>query len=199
MRKNVEKRIKALEEAVEKLQKQQTVKIRKYLGVGNEFQLLGINWKILEISEKGYHCIAIDSMEKLHFDGVCNNWQASDLRNYLNTDFYEALAKEIGEENIIPFERNLLSLDGQTEYGTCEDKVSLLTVDEYRKYRSMIPNTDDYWWWLITPWSTKCNGYSQFVAVVSPSGYIDDYYCDGRNGVRPFCIFGSSIFESGDH
>lgn len=197
MQKNMEERIKELEKAVEELKKQQTVKIRKNLGVGNEFHLLGINWKILEIGEKGYHCIAMDSMKKMRFDGACNNWQASDLRNYLNTDFYKTLAKEIGVENIIPFERNLLSLDGQTEYEVCEDRVSLLTVDEYRKYRGMIPNMNDYWW-LVTPWSTKCNGYTQIVAVVSPSGNVDIGHYDCNYGVRPFCIFGSSIFESGD-
>ena len=130
------------------------------------------------------------------FDSDCNNWQASNLRNYLNTDFYKELSGTIGEENIISFERDLLSLDGQTEYGVCEDKVTLLTVDEYRKYRSLIPNTDDYWWWLITPWSTPCNGWESSVSVVSSSGDFSIRDCNNDGGVRPFCIFSSSIFES---
>lgn len=196
MGKSIEERVRILEETVKKLQKKQNTRIRRNLGAGDEFQLLGMNWKILEISEKGYHCLAMDCMEKTDFDDCTNNWEASSLRNYLNTDFYKTLAEEIGEENIIPFERNLLSLDGQTEYGTCEDKVSLLTVDEYRKYRSMIPNTEEYWWWLLTPWSTKSNGYSKTVTVVSPAGFISSDDFDYINGVRPFCIFGSAIFES---
>ena len=116
----------------------------------------------------------------------------------MNGEFLEKLSDSVGKENIISFERDLFSLDGQVEYGTCEDKVSLLTVDEYRKYRSMIPNTDDGWWWLITPWSTPCNDYERSVTVVSPFGHIYDFNCLNYVGVRPFCIFSSSIFESED-
>ena len=195
---SIVERIEALEDAVKKMQKEKSVKLHKNLSVGDEFQMLGMNWKLLEISEKGYHCLVMNFMEKLPFDKSVNKWDESNLRKYLNEDFYAALADEIGEENIIPFERNLISLDGQTEYGSCKDKVSLLTVDEYRKYRSMIPNTDDYWWWLITPWSTKGNGYDTLVTVVSPSGCINSNCGYYGNGVRPFCIFSSAIFESED-
>lgn len=59
----------------------------------------------------------------------------------------------------------------------------------------LIPNTDE-WWWLITPWSTPCNNYKSTVAVVSPSGYFDFNFCGNCYGVRPVCIFSSSIFES---
>ena len=119
------------------------------------------------------------------------------MREYLNTEFIEKITNEIGEENIIAFNRNLLSLDGQDEYGSCEDKVSLLTVDNYRKYRSFIPNTDD-WWWLATPWSTKRNDCEYSVTVVSPSGYFNRILCSCSSGVRPFCIFLSELFESED-
>ena len=88
-------------------------------------------------------------------------------------------------------------MDGQTEYAHCKDKISILTVDEYRKYRKFLPNMDK-WWWLITPWSTPYNDYFKSVAVVSSSGNVDDYYCDFDYGVRPVCIFSSSIFESGE-
>lgn len=105
------------------------------------------------------------------FDSNCNDWKTSRLREYLNTEFYKKLCEEIGEENIVPFERNLISLDGQTEYGTCVDKVSLLNVDEYRKYRKLIPNTN-YYWWMLTPDSTKCNNDARYINVVLPSGFI---------------------------
>lgn len=165
------------------------------LQVGDTFELAGLTWKILEITEKGYACLADKLEERMQFDSSCNNWQASDLRSYLNTKFYKQLTEAVGEENIIPFERDLLSMDGQTEYGTCEDKVSLLTVDEYRKHRALIPNAD-YWWWMITPDSTKCNDDTTWVRVVSPSGCFFDCIYYGNYGVRPFCIFSSAIFES---
>lgn len=174
-----------------------SINLLEGLGIGDTFKLVDTTWKILDITSAGYICLA-DSIEERQFDSDSNNWKNSNLRDYLNEEFLEKIAAEIGLENIVPFERDLLSLDGQTEYGKCEDKFSLLTVDEYRKYRSLIPNTKDYWWWLISPWSTPCNDYKRTVAVVSSAGYILNNYCINNFGVRPVCIFSSSIFESGD-
>lgn len=174
-----------------------SINLLEGLGIGDTFELADTTWKILDITSAGYICLA-DNIEDMEFDSNSNNWESSDLRSYLNEEFFEKIAAEIGLKNIIPFERNLLSLDGQTEYGKCEDKVSLLTVDEYRKYRSLIPNTKDYWWWLASPWSTPCNDYKRAVTVVSSAGYICSLNCGRNFGVRPVCIFSSSIFESGD-
>ena len=173
-----------------------SVKIPSGLKIGDTFELAGLNWKILNISDSGYMCVADKLDEEMVFDKESNDWIKSQLREYLNTDFIDRIADEIGEDNLIAFNRDLISLDGQTEYDHCADKVSLLTVDEYRKYRSLIPNTDDYWWWLISPWSTPCNGYERQAAVVAPSGYVYDYNCYYNFGVCPVCIFSSSIFES---
>ena len=174
-----------------------SINLPEGLGIGDTFELADTTWKILDITGAGYICLA-DNIEERQFDSDSSNWENSNLRDYLNEEFLEKIAAEIGLENIVPFERDLLSLDGQTEYGKCEDKVSLLTVDEYRKYRSLIPNTKDYWWWLVSPWSTPCNDYYMSVAVVSSAGDIGGGDCYGVVGVRPVCIFSSSIFESGD-
>ena len=168
--------------------------IPKGLKIGDEFELADINWKILDITDAGYMCIG-DSLGDKKFDENSSDWNESSLREYLNNEFYEKIAREVGRENIISSKRNLLSLDGQTEYGESDDFVSLLTVDEYRKYRKLIPNTGD-WWWLVTPWSTPCNEYSKTVTVVSPSGDIYGNGCDCSNGVRPVCILKSNIFVS---
>lgn len=166
------------------------------LGIGDTFEVAGLKWTILDITDKGYMCIADRFEDSRQFDATCNDWKSSDLRNCLNTQLYKKLADEIGEDNIIQFERDLLSMDGQTEYGTCEDNVSMLTFDEYRKYRKLIANTD-YWWWLITPDSTKCNDDTTWVRVVRPSGDFNYFSCCfNYYGVRPVCIFSSSIFES---
>lgn len=196
--------MKALQEQIDELKKEinalkgnNSMNMKKLpagLSIGDEFQLAGTTWKILDIAGEGYVCLA-ESIGNKEFDSDDNNWATSNLRSYLNKEFLEKLEEEIGEGNVLKFERNLLSLDGQTEYGSCADKVSLLTVDEYRKYRKYIPNADK-WWWLITSWSTPCNDYSSTVSVVSPSGNIYDYDCNYYGGVRPFCIFSPSIFES---
>ena len=170
-------------------------KIPSGLKIGDTFKITGLDWKIIDITDKGYSCLCEILEEDMKFDDSSNDWKSSGLREYLNGDFLKKISDEVGEENIVKFERNLLSLDGQTEYEKCEDSVSLLTVDEYRKYRSLIPNEGKYWW-LITPWSTHCNDYEYSVAVVASSGSISDWIYYGNDGVRPFCIFSSSIFES---
>lgn len=196
--KALQEQIDALKKEMEELRSGQKVecnkRFSKWLTIGDTFELAGVNWKIIDITSDGYVCLA-DSIGDMKFDSGKNDWRTSDLRKYLNEEFLKKIESEIGAGNLIEFERNLLSLDGQTEYGTCDDKVSLLTVDEYRKYRKLIPNTDD-WFWLISPWSTPCNGFHNSVAVVAPSGDICNYYCYGSRGVRPFCIFSSAIFES---
>jgi hypothetical protein len=162
---------------------------------GNKFELAGLKWEIIDVSDLGYMCLAEKLEKSMTFDSNCNDWRTSGLRQYLNNDFLRKLEKEIGEENIIEFERDLLSVDGQKEYGKCKDKVSMLTLDEYRKYRSLIPN-EEYYWWLLTPWSTPCNEYYKWTAVVLPSGFVGNGSCHDGYGVRPVCIFSPSIFES---
>ena len=169
-------------------------KIKNVKEAGNTFELAGLKWTVLEVTEKGYMCLAERLEDSMQF-GNNNNWKESSIRKYLNGEFLEKLAEEVGEENIIEFERDLLSLDGQTEYGSCNDMVSLLNVDEYRKYRKNITNAG-YWWWLLTADSTKCNDDEVWIRVVSPSGSINSNFYDSNVGVRPVCIFSSSIFES---
>lgn len=165
--------------------------------IGKTVEIAGMEWMILDKTEKGYFAIlnGFDG-ENRKFDSDSNNWIESDLRKKLHDSFLKKITEELGEDAVVEFDRDLLSLDGQTEYGHCEDKISLLTVDEYRKYRKLLPNTKN-WWWLITPWSTPANGYISTLTVVSPSCVVSDInYCDSI-GVRPVCIFSSSIFELG--
>ena len=198
--------IKSLQEQINELRNEvavlkaveKTRKIPAGLSTGDTFKLAGLKWTILDITDKGYMCLADRLENSMKFDSESNNWIGSQLREYLNIEFIQRIINEIGEENIISFNRNLFSLDGQNEYGNCEDKVSLLTVDDYRKYRRFIPNTDNYWWWTCTPWSTADRGWKYESAVVSPSGIIGIGNCGNSCGVRPFCIFSSSIFESED-
>lgn len=165
--------------------------------IGKTVEIAGMEWMILDKTEKGYFAVlnGFDGKERA-FDSDSNNWISSKLREELNTKFLKKIVDELGEDAVIGFDRDLLSLDGQTEYGHCEDKISLLTVDEYRKYRKLLPNMPK-WWWLITPWSTPVNDYNSTLTVVSPSGVIRNYCCCFSSGVRPVCIFSSSIFELG--
>lgn len=163
--------------------------------VGGTVEIAGAAWKILDKVDGGYLAIAEDFYDDVKFDSNSNNWVSSELRKELNTTLKKKIEDEIGDGGLIGFERNLLSLDGQEEYGACMDYISLINVDEYRKYRQILPNMGK-WWWTITPFTSACNGNSTLVTVVSPSGVIYSGSCYSRRGVRPVCIFSSSIFES---
>ena len=198
----MKKNLKYFEDELSRLNKEFADYKKKHIGtpeIGKVIELAGMEWLILDKTEKGYFAIlnGFDGEERT-FDSNSNNWISSKLREELNTKFLEKITDEIGEDAVAEFDRDLLSLDGQTEYGHCKDKISLLTMDEYRKYRKLLPNMSE-WWWLITPWSTPANNYSTTHTVVSPSGYVVGSYCDDEIGVRPACIFSSSIFESGSN
>lgn len=151
----------------------------------NTIKIAGMEWLILDKTDKGYFVITKDFVDYKDFSEINNDWRSSSLREYLHSDILKKIVDDIGEDNIISFERDLLSLDGSTKYGTCEDKVSLLTVDEYRKYREHLPETGE-WWWLITPWDTLFNN---DVAMVSPQGSVSSYNYDCKEKIRPCCIF----------
>ena len=193
------KNLKYFEDELSRLTKEFTEFKKKYIGkpeIGKTIELAGMEWLILDKTEKGYFAIlnGFDGKDRT-FDSDSNNWILSKLREELNTKFLKKITDEFGEDAVIEFDRDLLSLDGQTEYGHCKDKISILTVDEYRKYRKFLPNMDK-WWWLLTPWSTPANGYSTTITVVSPSGCIVSISCNNCGGVRPVCILKSNIFVS---
>lgn len=188
------KKLNELAEEVKKMGEElmEKIRIKENPEPGDTVVISGIEWLILDKTEDVYYAITKDFIDLgMKFDENKNDWRSSELREFLNGEFLAGLE----EDMLLEFERDLTSMDGQIEYGSCMDKVSLLTVDEYRKYRKHLPNTKE-WWWLITPWSTPCNGKEKLTTVVSPAGSIVNGSCDGNDGVRPFCIFKSSIFES---
>lgn len=126
------------------------------------------------------------------FDNNSNNFANSTPRNYLNTEFLTEIQSE--EYKLIPFETDLTSLDGLTDYESVENLVSLLTLADYQKYSRVIPRIDN-WWWLATPWSTPTRGFSRYVCYVSSNGTVRYSDCGYSGGVRPFCILQSSSVE----
>lgn len=166
------------------------------LSVGDNFKIGNVHYVILDKTDEGVHCLTKNFItDNKKFDTNSNNFNTSEINTYLNTTYYEWLSNEIGRENIIEHDVDLLSLDGLDDYETVKCKISLLTLDQYRKYRNTIPKLDT-WWWLATPYSTP-NGYGAYCVCGVGSGG-DVYYFDCRygGGVRPFCILKSSLLVS---
>lgn len=128
--------------------------------------------------------------------GKNNNLSTSDVLKKLESDMLPKIEAAVGAENVLEFETDLFSLDGSRTYGIIKSKVALPIFDFYRNNRKVFDQypVKDYWM-LATPDSTSEYGMEDFVLCVSPSGFIyynDFNYC----GVRPFCIFNSSISVS---
>lgn len=187
---HLEERVEMLEKKVRELENKR-INLVKPPEIGDRFEFRGIKFTCLDKVKGGYLVIADFLDEKYKFDEESNDWKGSELRKILSESFVD----EIGRENLIVIERDLTSLDGLKDYGKTYDLVSILTADEYKKYRSLLPNTGE-WWWLCTPWSTKSNGYESSAAVVAPGGGISGDGCYDGYGVRPVCILKSEIFES---
>lgn len=141
-----------------------------------------------------------DSMEfgDSNNDWSNNDWRESNVRKYLNDDYLKEIEKEFGVDNIVEHTTNLLSMDGLDDYRTCRDKVGLLDIDQYRKYRKVLGRNMDRWWWLLTPDSTPSGWSALYVQCVGDGGNVRFNGCGFSGSVRPFCILKSSIFVSCD-
>ena len=164
----------------------------------DEFKIGDEVFIVLEQTENGTRVIA---KEFAYCDvkfGDNSDWKVSPIRKTLNNEYFKKIADIVGEKNILTMDRDLTSLDGLDDYGTCTDKVSLLTSAEYAKYHKILDLKPNYpnSWWLITPASTPSNDYSHYVCFVHSNGILDwlrnGYYRD----VRPFLTLRSSILVS---
>lgn len=161
----------------------------------DEFKLGDEVFIVLEQTDNGTRVISKEFAYNDVKFGDNSNWNVSPIRKMLNNEYFKKIAAIIGEKNILSMDRNLTSLDGLDDYGTCTDKVSLLTSAEYAKYHKILGLKSNYpdWWWLITPASTPSNDYSRGVCCVCSRGILGWDVCGFSRGVRPFLNLESSI------
>lgn len=158
----------------------------------------GLDCIVLDVEQDKILVLAKESIGNMPFDeGNSNNFPKGTLCKYLNDEFIKKLKADGADTSaLIPTTIDLTSDDGLKDYGETTQKIFLLTCDMYRKYRSVIPNLDD-WWWLATAYSTEFNGYANSARSVSSDGSLGSHYaCNGDGGVRPAFYLKSSILES---
>lgn len=158
----------------------------------------GLDCIVLDVEQDKILVLAKESIGNMPFDeGNSNNFPKGTLCKYLNGEFIKTLkANGADTSALIPTTIDLTSDDGLKDYGETTQKIFLLTCDMYRKYRSIIPNLDD-WWWLATAYSTESNGYANNARNVDSDGSLnDDNANNGTLGVRPAFYLKSSILES---
>lgn len=160
--------------------------------VGDVFKIDDYEFIVLEQSGDSTTAILKNLLFENKTFGSNNNYKDSYVDKICNE-----FAEKIGKKNLIEHTVDLTSDDGLKDYGKIKRYVSLLTCDLYRRYVNIL---DKYklkkWWWLVTPYSTPAHEDSTWVKCVAPYGILGDIVFNCNNGVRPFCIFNSSIFVS---
>lgn len=153
---------------------------------------------VLDHEEGGTLVISKDFMEEDVKFGDNTDFNGSNVQRVLYEDILPKIEEAVGKDSILSQTVKLTTVDNQDIYKDVAGRIRLLTFDEARKYNPLIANEelDDYWW-LMTPWTSN-DRLDYPAAVVSPSGVISRWFCCNRRGVRPVCIFSSTLFESED-
>lgn len=162
------------------------------LKAGEIFKADNVEYIVLEqLADNQTAIIKKELLEDTMEFGSDNNWKTSSIREFLNGEYVEEIEKVFGKDKIVEHMVDLLSMDGLDDYGTSTDKVSMLTIDQYRKYRKTLGGNLDSWWWLVTPDSTPSGDSASFVRGVGSDCRIGYGGCVCVEGVRPFFILQS--------
>ena len=127
--------------------------------------------------------------------GESGDYLRSSIRTYCNNEFYYELADAVGEENIVKHRIDLTADDGSGDDIACEDFVSILTTEKYRRYSKLLAPYGKSWW-TATRVSANKDGYARCGCDVHSDGVLSWNDCGYGCGVRPFCILKSSVLVS---
>lgn len=137
--------------------------------MSKEFGSMPLTWTRIGKYSEGVGIYLCDQIvEKLPFDQKSNEWDGSDIKQWLNEEFYNQPFSDEQKKSIV------FNADANA-------RVFLLSVEEYERLKTNISNAICDWW-LRSP------GYNILTAAfVYDSDDLDslgDYVFDG-NGVRP--------------
>lgn len=166
---------------------------------GEHFMFKGFEWVCLDPNHPDGGVLAIMAMPWAKDVQFCpsdkfademgnwNNYRTSNVRGILS-DMANAV---FGEKCLLAHTVDLVADNGDRAYGIVHDFVFILTCDEYRKYRELIPHYDDLIW-TATPWwcsyKDSVLGRAYSVRVVSIAGNFNIGSARYGNSVVPACI-----------
>lgn len=136
-----------------------------------------------------------EPLQKMKFSDSNNNYNGCSIDKYLCNTYLPELERKFGKDNIVEHEVDLLSLDGENDYGVIKRKVSIPTLDVYRYNKKAIKEHINEWFWLCTPNSTPSGYGSNFVQYVISNGDVSFSWYSSCGSVRPFLILKDSVFE----
>lgn len=129
-----------------------------------------IEWIVLKEDDFSALVVSKNVLFTRRFDPSSNDWNNSEIRAYLNGDFFRQAFTDEDRKSVVN-----ASVDGR------KTDVFLLSKDEVASYMSGAELTASSWWWLRSPLPTYING----SLGVSSSGSFGWYSVDYTPGVRP--------------
>ena len=147
-----------------------------------------IEWQVLSIENNKMLVISRYGLDAKRFDSSSNNWANSEIRQWLNNEFYN---KAFTDQ-----EKKYIKFSNLSDVGTT-DNIFLLSLNEAKKYfannNARLCNATEYakanganlwndfsWWWI------RSSYYASYVYYVNYGGNFNYYdVFDVRGVVRP--------------
>ena len=168
---------------------------------GERFTLDGVEFVKLEDDWDAAFVVAADTLpECCQFED--DDAEREDHNNYAGSLLSKTVERWLRDKHpaifsaVVESTIDLTTMDGMTDYGQPLAVVRALTIDEYRKHRSILPLTSKPYW-LATGWTTNSSPFSN----ASVAYYLSTGGTVYRSGVckhffapRPaFCIESSIL------
>lgn len=145
---------------------------------GERFTLDGVEFVKLEDDMDAAFAVAADTLpECCQFED--DDAEREDHNNYAGSLLSKTVERWLRDKHPAIFsavvERpiDLTTMDGMTDYGKPLAVARALTIDEYRKHRSVLPLTSKPYW-LATGWTTNSSPYSydDFASFIDTDGTV---------------------------
>lgn len=128
---------------------------------GERFTLDGVEFVKLDEDRGVAFVVTADViLGKVPFDSE----RETERNNFVGSGIEAAMLEWLGghpgiEESVVERPIDLTSMDGLRDYGAPLVRARILTIDEYREYRALIPLTEIPYW-TATAWTTESSPYS---------------------------------------
>ena len=140
--------------------------------VGDRITIADSEWKVLDIVDGKvliWKCTNVE--DRVFNENNSNNYEGSDIQNYLQDDFKEGIPLDILEK-------------------VTDEGFFLLTLDQVKKYMPVPsdrtatdPEGYNTWWWTSTPYG----GIGYTVRYIYPTGLVNGKTATTSIGVAPAC------------
>ena len=148
--------------------------------VGDIIVMGGLDWLVIKVENGQALLLSNYVLENRRFDEFSNVWETSELREFLNGEFFESTFSERERINIV--ETNVATYNQNNTM----DNIFILSHEELSDYVEHMGSIDSGYWWLRLPAFESTH---IFDARVLTGGIINTgqshVNSTNRGGVRP--------------